>query len=85
MTINELVKQGMSRIRLPEWADPDDYLLLHIVVEGTQRFCGPWGYLYSPIQQAMGLPRPAEVLIVADREDRWDPFTGSPAEDERRL
>lgn len=49
MSINEAVSKGVSRLRIPKWAIPEDQLHLYIVEQKDgKRVVGPWAKLYSP-------------------------------------
>lgn len=85
MTLDEAVKAGHRRVRLPYWANAEDYILLDIFVhfDGSP-LRGPWGKLYSPIQLLgmEGIDRPQTVFMGTDRGAEWEPYVGPRAEDE---
>lgn len=79
-TIGELAKQGISRIRLPFWKLPEDYVRIDLVEGGMH---GPWGHLYSPLNEIMGEKNPRDFLLVSDSSSEWEPYEGEAApEDE---
>lgn len=80
MTIAELAADGVERIRLPHWADDDDYLRIYIHAGGY----GLIGDLYSPVQVLLGYDRPQSIMLVGENSDEWEAFTGDPADDERK-
>lgn len=84
MTLAEAAKAGHARVRLPVWADPQDYLYLYI----RDGQLGPWGRLYAPLQLRLPfLGRPQTALLfgtwAASKVDQWEPYTGPIAEDEQ--
>ncbi len=73
MTLNEAAQRGISRVRLPQWADPLDYLRIDLV-QGGQR--GPWAHLYSPSQSRIGATTPQTFLCFNDANDRYEEYSG---------
>jgi len=76
VTISEAVEQGISRIRKPHWAFPDDVLILSVEwSERLQRHLyGPWGELHSPQMASIEGMRHLEkqmVLVLGDPADDW--------------
>lgn len=56
MTVNEAIDKNIAKIRKPYWANPDAYLKLHLLGNGTR---GPWVELYDePCQRVIGEPTP---------------------------
>ena len=79
MTLNEAARSGVSRVRDPQWANPGDYLKVHLIKNEDGTFHhGPWLNLYSPLQSVMGVPTPQSLLFTSVNwdEDGWDVYTG---------
>ena len=81
MKISELVKQGVERIRLPEWETGGIcYLKLHFEDPET---IGPWGYLYEPeLQAAIGVETPQTIFLIGMVEERFAPYEGELCEEQ---
>lgn len=60
LSIVEAAALGIDRLRMPQWADPNDYLKIDIV-DGKP---GPWGHLYSPINELVNGKNPIDLLLV---------------------
>jgi len=75
MTLNEAVKQGISRAFDPSWVLKDAYLKIDLFEEGH----GPWIHLYSASdQRILGQPTPQTLLFssVDWNEDGWEKYEG---------
>jgi hypothetical protein len=60
ISIRQAAKQGIAKLRRPEWADPADHI--HItIVDGL---VGPWVELWSPINQEVNGCNPVKLLIT---------------------
>jgi hypothetical protein len=68
VTLNEAVQQGISRVRSPEW-NPKAYMVL-----GRR---GPWLKIFNPSKNESILRSQVDW-----DEQGWEPYTGSPSEDE---
>lgn len=68
MSITEVLKRRVLRVRLPIWAVPTDYLTFHYFPNGTH---GSWARLYArQTQEAIGEPTPQLVLLhLIDKSD----------------
>src|SRR6185369_882346 len=66
VTLNEARQRGISRVRDPKWAHPNDYLKIQIIPneDGTSRH-GPWIKLYSPLNTVVGIPTPQTLLFTS--------------------
>lgn len=74
MTIQELIKSGVSRMRLPYWVSQTDYLCIACTQEGQP---GPWAHLFSrPVQEAIKEPTPQSCFWYLDTSNEWVPYTG---------
>lgn len=74
MTIKEAAANGISRLRKPEWTDPNDYMRIDLVSGGM---CGPWGHLYSSLQPHISEPTPQDVPLIGDAGDStWLAYEG---------
>jgi hypothetical protein len=83
MILRHLARDGVSRVRLPVWGHPEDYL--HIYLTGGETF-GPWGRLYSPVQLLFpDMGRPQTVLLIGSlvTDDLWQAYEGPIAPDEK--
>ena len=77
MTLREAAARGIERVRLPNWALPNDYLKLRLIPQPNgEIWRGPWGELYSPLQRDLGVDRPQQISILMDTNDLWEPYTG---------
>lgn len=65
ISINQAAAQGIDKLRQPIWASPDDYLKIDII-DGK---AGPWGHLYSPINEAINGRNPVDMLLLEGRDD----------------
>lgn len=65
ISINQAAAQGVDKLRLPIWASPEDYLKIDII-DGK---AGPWGHLYSPINEAINGKNPVDMLLLEGRDD----------------
>lgn len=89
MTIQEAFRDGHRRIRKPNWAMIDDYVLLDFI-DGAdgQRYLGPWGHLYSVLQldpaMSVKLDHPQDFPLFTDRSTDWVPYTGQPFPTEKQ-
>jgi hypothetical protein len=81
MTIKEALKLRVPRIRKPNWAFENDYLRLPLFPDGM---VGPWAELYAPVTQAeilhieIGSQKIPMFGLDDDKEDDWEPYTGTP-------
>lgn len=58
ISINQAAAQGITKLRMPKWANPADYLVIDIV-DGKP---GPWVHLYSPINEIAHGKNPMDIL-----------------------
>lgn len=65
ISINQAAAQGIDRLRQPIWANAEDYLKIDII-DGK---AGPWGHLYSPINEAINGRNPVDMLLLKGRDD----------------
>jgi len=73
-TIDEWAKQGVSRVRLAVWANPEDYIRLDQTERGT---FGPWLHLYAPCQAPLGYPTTQDVGVwTVGPQPEWEQYTG---------
>jgi len=85
MTLNEAVKQGISRVFDPQWAPKDAYLKLTLVKTPKGFAHGPWLHLYSASeQQVLDYPTPQTLMFssVSWDEDGWEKYEGELHEDD---
>lgn len=85
MTLRDAVHRGISQVRDPQWAPPNDYLKVYLIKNEDGTFShGPWMYLYSPLQSVMGIPTPQTLLFTSVNwdEDGWEEYTGELNQDE---
>lgn len=73
MTIKEATSQGIARIRLPQWENPDAYLRIDLIdIDGTWGH-GPWLHLFDrPSQEIIEAPTPQTLLYVLLYSDTND-------------
>lgn len=82
MTINDAIRLGICRIRMPYWAEPTCYLKLEFIQKeaGSSAFyVGPWFRLFSPVtQKGCGYPTPQDILSFnfSFDEEGWEPYIG---------
>jgi len=70
MTINEAIQKRIARLHLPMWANPQAYILLHLVGNDS---CGPWAKLFDrPFQEET----PEQFLCIGDNRDDFVPYDG---------
>lgn len=67
MTITEAAKQGITKLRLPQWRMPTDHVELY-VVDGRS---GPWMKFYSDLNQIVGNDNPMTLSTIMDDTDKW--------------
>ena len=78
ISVNEAVARGIRRIRMPQWANPEDHFELPLYPGGK---VGVVIKLWSPVQliPECGLSRP-QVLTIFDLGDRdaavFEPYNG---------
>lgn len=87
MTIAEAFRQGIYKLRKPNWANRGDRIELQLVQGGY----GPWAWLISPmwldISEQLREPELAQemarqqVLILTDRSDDWLEWSASDVPD----
>lgn len=64
LSIEEAVQAGIARVRDPQWANPEAYMLLHLV-DGKM---GPWILAFDrTTQEAIGQPTPQRIGV-------WHPW-----------
>lgn len=73
ISIKQAAAQGIRKLRMPEWAGPEDYLLIDIV-DGKP---GPWAHLYSPVNQMINGRNPVDILNLNGLDDEC--FEPSPS------
>lgn len=61
ISINEARELGIKYIRMPHWANANDYLELHITESGH---LGPWVKLWSDSNEVIGQENPQNLLIT---------------------
>ncbi len=65
ISINQAVKQGIDKIRLPIWSNADDYLKIDLIKTASGDIClGPWFHLFSPVSELVGLSNPHDILSL---------------------
>lgn len=74
ISIKEAAAQGITRLRLPKWANPMDHLKIDIIGEQL----GPWLHLYAPFNKECNGRDPFQFLSfnydIASRD--WLPYAG---------
>ena len=82
ISITQAALAGIQRLREPQWANPEDYILIDII----NRKPGPWVHLYSPINGPVcQQDNPQDILLIGGKsihEEIYEPYTGVPSEDE---
>ncbi len=74
MTLSEAAAIGMSRVRLPVWADPQAYLKMTLPPRGGR---GVWVELFErKTQEYTGEPTPQKILCVEDDEGGFVEYVG---------
>lgn len=68
MTLKEAAKQGITRVRMPEWDDPNAYLEIDINSNGI---LGTWGHFNYPSGRQ-------DIPIFFGISERWVPFDVKP-------
>lgn len=73
-SIKSAAAAGISRLRKPVWAIPQDHLMIDII-DGEP---GPWTHLYSPCNLMIAGRDPQDVLCLAMDYDAEEfvPYTG---------
>lgn len=72
MTLSEATKAGITRLRMPIWANPRAYGRIDIL----DGFMGPWFHLFDrQTQEAIGEPTPQTILVM-QVEGQFDPYDG---------
>jgi hypothetical protein len=67
LSLNDAVKFRITRLRLPHWSNPRDYIRIEITEDGE---LGPRLHLYSPALSTLGTPNP---LVIAWASIEIDP------------
>lgn len=74
MTLSEAAKRGITRLRLPWWANENAYVRIDIVGNGQ---AGVWLHLYDrAAQEAIGEPTPQSVLCIGDSTVDYEAYQG---------
>lgn len=81
MKIQDALNARIPRIRWPGWANPQCYLRLPLMKDGTY---GPWAELYDDRVQldVLGVtPGSQKINILTDmtETDEFEPYTGPPS------
>lgn len=71
MQIEELFKQGITKVRLPKWANPLDHIEITTVNIGGERYMGPWVKLSFDYQNADLETTDKILLIQAELHTDW--------------
>lgn len=80
ISINEAAERGISRLRLPVWANPLDHIKLDILKRssGPWGSLGPWLHLWCPFNKECNGRDPVDIIITqfdcSIRE--YEPYTG---------
>lgn len=61
ISLNEAVKNGISRLRRPEWANREDYIEIDLLGDGLH---GPWVHLYSPMNEDIHGTNPVDLMCT---------------------
>ncbi len=77
ISINQAAAQGIDRLRQPQWASAEDYLKIDII-DGK---AGPWGHLYSPVNELINGRNPVDMLLLEGRDDEVFVPQPNPSED----
>lgn len=73
ISINQAAKQGVTKLRQPNWANPEDHIRIDIV-DGR---AGPWIHLFSPMNDELHGRNPVDILSVEGRDEpSFAPYTG---------
>lgn len=62
ISAREAIDGGISKLRLTNWADPNDHIELHLTESGH---VGPWVKLWSPVNEVIGSPNPQTLLYMS--------------------
>lgn len=79
VTITEAMSNGVLRVRLNQWANPNAYLLLPLLPDGGH---GPWTELYDPPSQGVLGIRPGSqrILSFTMTNSDWVEYGDEPSE-----
>lgn len=85
MNLHEAVQRGITRVRDPNWACPEDHFLLDLFPDPRnpgKMFSGPWLHLYSPLNERVNGRNPVDMLFNAVdwNEDGWVAYEPPPME-----
>lgn len=69
ISIRDAVTKGITKLRLPHWACPDDHVEIHIDRTGN---LGPWVKLWSPLNEIISGHNPLEFLTITFSKDELD-------------
>lgn len=78
ISIREAAERGIERLRMPNWADPMDHVMIDII-DGKP---GPWLHLFCPINKECNGRDPVDILwpiapMGMDVEaEGFEPYTG---------
>ena len=60
ISIRQAAAQGIDKLRMPQWVNPDDYLKIDII-DGRP---GPWTHLFSPVNEEINGRNPVDMLVI---------------------
>lgn len=81
MKLREAASRGISRVYLEEWAEPNCYLKIDILPDGSR---GPWLHLFSPqAQKSIGAPTPQDFIEFGDPYDDFLEYVGPLADEDK--
>ena len=75
ISLNEAKKRGITKVRMPIWANKKDHIEFHIDKE-TGAF-GPWAKLWSPVNEVIGAENPQTFIVtmMGDLDmEIWQPY-----------
>jgi hypothetical protein len=82
MKIKEAMEKGLTKLRLPHWANPD----AHIELYKDERGYGPWATLVDSWGERAftkeEYDKLKKILIVFDTDDRWVPYESTQTSEE---
>ena len=88
MKLQDAIKNRIPRVRLSKWSNPNAYLRLPLLKDGTY---GPWMELYDDLTQETVLNiRPGSQKILAigpimTDDDQFEAYTGPISEHEKDV
>lgn len=80
ISIEQAAAQDIERLRMPQWANPTDFLKIDILRDGKP---GPWTHFYSDLNVEINGRNPVDILCVQMdyKAEVYEPYSPGPTGD----